>query len=770
MASENAHPAHSKNLNGWPASPTPSLSRNRGDVRNSEFDSGWSHHTGIASPPRALRSGWRLRMLVACALLGFFGVGELIRAVALAPHLDARWRATSQGGIQLAASGNEALRSHIGQTLTGITAGGSTTMAPDALALHRSPRWVVNDVQRARQITMHDQMSAALAHNAVWLSFADGSKVELHPYSRGLVRLPPMFWLLSILSLALYLVAIVQVLAHPRGRSWVYAIMALSQAGNLLLIAVESTREIGLPTPFAHWDAPVRMALDLFTAAAVLNAACLQPGRLAGTGGIALIGWTAALALAGVSAAGELADAWWWTQGAVIGLGLVAIGLLTWSYRTRPHPFAIMLRRLGVITAATWLLLTAAIAASDPLPGAPGNIVDIADIGPLVWYVFLGSLLLVPFLGKLQHFMREFSLLAAISTVAISLDLLFISAFSLGQSASLTLSLFLSLAAYLGVRQWILNPLLGCGTLSTEQMFEQLHRIVREVEAQPERALALLSQLLCEVFEPLEVSVVERSTTKTRMAGDGSSMLVPAPLLGGETQPHGSVLLRLAQGGRRLFTAEDARLTDRIVEQLGRAVHFGKAVEQGRREERLRLAQDLHDDIGARLLTLMYKAQSPEIEDYVRHTLQDLKTLTRGLAAQDHRLSHAVAEWKSDLTHRLTAARVELKSTFFYDEDIVLTVVHWSALTRILRELVSNAIAHSMAQQLSIDFRLQSDRVELTVTDNGMGRAPRDWSHGLGLGGVRKRVKQLGGEVEWQEVESGGICCRVMIRDLSARR
>ncbi|MFT3955427.1 MAG: ATP-binding protein [Piscinibacter sp.] len=165
----------------------------------------------------------------------------------------------------------------------------------------------------------------------------------------------------------------------------------------------------------------------------------------------------------------------------------------------------------------------------------------------------------------------------------------------------------------------------------------------------------------------------------------------------------------------------------------------------------------------------MYKAQSPEMEEYVRHTLQDLKTLTRGLAAPNHRLSHAAAEWKADLTQRLTAAHVQLDWTFESDEDILLTVVQWSALTRVLRELVSNAIAHSRATQVEVSLTLRKDRLDLQVLDNGEGRNPRAWSHGLGLGGVRKRVKQLGGEVEWRELSPRGIGCRVTIRELSSR-
>ena len=83
-----------------------------------------------------------------------------------------------------------------------------------------------------------------------------------------------------------------------------------------------------------------------------------------------------------------------------------------------------------------------------------------------------------------------------------------------------------------------------------------------------------------------------------------------------------------------------------------------------------------------------------------------------------------------------------------------------SALTRVLRELVSNIIAHAQATQVTIALAFGDDSLVLQVRDNGRGRNPQAWAHGLGLGGVRKRVKQLGGEVEWREAAPTGIeCC-----------
>jgi signal transduction histidine kinase len=285
--------------------------------------------------------------------------------------------------------------------------------------------------------------------------------------------------------------------------------------------------------------------------------------------------------------------------------------------------------------------------------------------------------------------------------------------------------------------------------------------VAREVQARPARYPALLGQLLRELFEPLEVFHVDRVPARTRVVGGGAALVVPAR--GGADAPATALVLRHARQGQRLFTLDDARLVDRVLDQLWRAVAYDQAVERGRHEERQRIAQDLHDDIGARLLTLLYQAPTPAMEDYLRHTLQDLKTITRGLAAAEHRLSHAAVEWKTDLAQRLAAAQAELGWVFSCDRDLQLTMVQWSALTRVLRELVSNALYHGHATRVEVRLSLEGGRLLLQVVDDGAGRDPQGWAHGLGLGGVRKRVKLLGGEVRWSNHEPRGIACEVRV-------
>ncbi len=736
--------------------------------QDSAFDAGWAAQLAAQSEPFGRRIGGRLRLLVGAALLGCVGLFLLAGMLAGLPRIDAHWQAAG-GDVVLVSSPIPALAARAGSRLIGLSGAAAGGMAVEPLLLEPSARWLTDDRARARHAELHRALSAAIERPPLTLAFADGTSVRIDPLPARLGRLGPAFWLPAGAALALYLTGAVVALAHPVARNLLYAAMAFSQAAGLVFIAIGSAATPALPAFVARWELAARTGLDLATVAAMVHAAALHPLRLPGARLIAAAAWATALAVTVAVGSGRLDHGWWWTQAAGGAGGLAVTMLLTASYRREPNPAAIVLRRFALTAFGSAALLTLALAAGGRRPDLQ---LQLAGTGSAAWMGLVASLLMVlPFLTKPQHLIREFALLAVITTVATALDLLLLNVFSIGRFASLTLALFFTLAIYVGTRQWILGQLLGSHLMTAERTFSRLYRTVREVEERPQQMPAFVCALLRDLFRPLQVDIVEARPSHARASSDGSVLIVPLPWPAAapafDDEPAGgSVVMRFAHRGRRLFTTDDARLADSVVEQLRRALAFAQAVEQGRTEERLRLAQDLHDDIGARLLTLMYQAPSTEIEDYLRRTLQDLKTLTRGLAAPTHRLGDAAAEWKADLSQRFALARIELDWQMRFDDDMMLSVVQWSALTRILRELVSNVIAHAGATQVAVRLDLEGERLQLMVADDGIGGDPAGWSHGLGLGGVRKRVKQLGGEVEWSRVEPRGIRCRVTVARL----
>jgi len=775
----------------------PGTPNTRRAARDSLFEASAFEHSTHAG---GTAFGWRRQALIVAAVLGCLVVFALARWLAATPQLGGEWLADPGGALAVRELPKLSVSpvspgspespelpelqdpAHAGasQPLTVVAIGlqGEAPLAVDVLLLHRWPRWQVDDTLRARQLDQHEALAQMLARSAgsVQLHTADGTLREAAVATRGYAGLGWVFWPLNGLALLLYLLAVVLMVSKPQPRNALFVVMALCQAGNLVFIALANANGLGLPVGTWTSDLPVRATLDLCTAAAAVHTFALRPEGARDSPKFPRVAWLAWAALPAwwlAVAAGTGLPLWWLAQGACLSLGAAALAVAHYSQRQHPDAHGLMLRRMATAALASLALVTLAVALGANAGGSTARSVAVA--ASTAWYLFLAYLLLItPFLARRRQLLREFALLAGVSTIVTSLDLLFVAAFSLSAFTSLAVAVFIGLGLYAAARQWVLQHLIGSSVLSTERTFENLYRAARELQAHPQRYPQLLAQLMRELFDPLEVQAVDRVPVRARLLGGGSALVVPMrhsdDATGVAAAPSRALVLRHAQRGQRLFTVEDARLADRVVEQLRRAVAYDAAVERGRFEERQRIAQDLHDDIGARLLTLMYQAQTREMEDYIRHTLQDLKTLTRGLAATEHRLSHAAGEWKADLTQRLQVARARLEWRLHVDHDRRLTVVQWSALTRVLRELVSNALYHGHATHVEVELRLDGPLLRLQVADDGDGRAPGAWAHGLGLGGVRKRVKLLGGEVAWAENQPRGIVCTVRVPDFPAPR
>ena len=136
-------------------------------------------------------------------------------------------------------------------------------------------------------------------------------------------------------------------------RNFLYAVMAQCQAAQLLLAAVDAVPGMGNVSLLGGHEAALRMSLDVVTCAALLNATLLYPTPLPPRGALAWLSWIAAIVFSGAVLMFDLPQAWWWCKALSLSTGLLVVGLLGWSYRITPHPYATVMRRLSVVTTGT---------------------------------------------------------------------------------------------------------------------------------------------------------------------------------------------------------------------------------------------------------------------------------------------------------------------------------------------------------------------------------------------------------------------------------
>jgi len=204
-------------------------------------------------------------------------------------------------------------------------------------------------------------------------------------------------------------------------------------------------------------------------------------------------------------------------------------------------------------------------------------------------------------------------------------------------------------------------------------------------------------------------------------------------------------------------------------------------------EERRRIARELHDSLGQDLTAakicidmLMQEGQadSPHLNE-ARH-------LVDRCIADTRTLSHLLHPPLLDEAGLASAAKWYVEG--FGQRSGILTQLDLpehihrmparmeTALFRILQEALTNVHRHSGSRAVQVRIAIENCRVILTVRDFGMG-VPREilqrfWktgSVGVGLAGIRERLKELGGILE---IESNldGTLLRATIPLSSAER
>ncbi len=186
--------------------------------------------------------------------------------------------------------------------------------------------------------------------------------------------------------------------------------------------------------------------------------------------------------------------------------------------------------------------------------------------------------------------------------------------------------------------------------------------------------------------------------------------------------------------------------------------------ERAAADERARLMREMHDGLGASLVTSLKmvergKLGSDQIAEVLRECIDDLRLIIDSLEAIDHDLVALLATLRYRLGQRLEAAGIELEWQVgdipplpWLDQAAALHVM------RALQEVLTNALKHAEARRFRVETGVHGDRVYVRVTDDGRGfdvDAQRTAGSGRGLRNIQRRAEMIGGSVEMHSGPAG---------------
>lgn len=186
-----------------------------------------------------------------------------------------------------------------------------------------------------------------------------------------------------------------------------------------------------------------------------------------------------------------------------------------------------------------------------------------------------------------------------------------------------------------------------------------------------------------------------------------------------------------------------------------------KVQELAQIEERNRIAHDLHDDLGHRLIRLkmMLEAASRlgsdnqekvleivrEVRDQLGEGMESLRSTVRRLKPAksqtgQYSLERLIGQFAHESGITVSYEFVGKPYPLYPSDDFILY--------RNAQEAITNAIRHGQATQVTISLSYAPERLRMAVGNNGTLPDSSKIHKGLGLMGMEERVRVVGGSVE----------------------
>ncbi|HKW17343.1 MAG TPA: CHASE3 domain-containing protein [Terriglobales bacterium] len=238
-------------------------------------------------------------------------------------------------------------------------------------------------------------------------------------------------------------------------------------------------------------------------------------------------------------------------------------------------------------------------------------------------------------------------------------------------------------------------------------------------------------------------------------------------LLRGQLRAREQAEMAAVQSERKAHEAERAAVAGR--EAVGQ---LSARLLKSQDDERRRFSRELHDSIGQYLaatkMTLSGLAGAEEVDSryaecirLLDQSIKEIRTLSHLLhpPGLDEAGFSSAARWYAEEFGKRSGLELKLDIPELPER---LPAVLELALFRVLQESLTNIHRHAKSKAAEVTFRVIAGQATLAITDQGRGipdevldRFRVAATSGVGLGGMRERVRELGGRFEVESSNQG---------------
>jgi signal transduction histidine kinase len=298
--------------------------------------------------------------------------------------------------------------------------------------------------------------------------------------------------------------------------------------------------------------------------------------------------------------------------------------------------------------------------------------------------------------------------------------------------------------------------------------------------------LTVIASTMLVVYFVIERLVLSRLADVVRAIGRMSRGIEPPPVPEGSPDEIGLLARAFNRMAHQIESrnSQNQALSAELQQQSQQRGRLLRRLITAQEDERIRVARELHDELGQSLTGLSLRAQAlerylPPGDEQGSAILEQIRSLITGTTEQMYDIIMALRPSILDDLGLVSALRAYAERTlagsdlaFEIDDRCFhnrLPPAVETALFRAFQEGITNVLRHAGATQIRVTLACADGFFEGELADDGRGFEPAlvaangHDARGLGLLGMQERITQCGGEMEIVSAPGQGTRIRFLL-------